>query len=268
MDSPRRTGYLGVAFLLGVVAVLAVGLIVVLSEQVQQGARDTAITQAHTLADPILQLCDQGGDVAQRLTAKGLCGTAAVVHSEPLGAATTAGVTPEQVEAMIRADEARRPVPVVTPQQPQQPAVVPQVVPVRPNVVEPNVAPAPPPTDYQRQIEQPRTVTPREQPYSGPRGYRRESTPPRRYSPQPDNSNYQNDRQRPQRQQPDQTPYQQQYQQPQYQQQRPYQQPNQQQPYQQPAAPAQQPPANPAPRQQQQPQQQQGLLSNLVNHLF
>lgn len=249
VDSPRRADYLGVAFLLGVVAVLAVGLIVVLSEQVQQGARDTAITQAHTLADPILQLCDQGGDVAARLSAKGLCGAAEVVHSEPLGATGATGMTPEQVQAMIRAELARRP-PVVI----QQPA--PEVVPARPNVVVPNVAPVPPVMDHPRPVERPRSVTPQRRPDPGSR-YLPESTSRR---PPSDYRNYPNYRQREPRQQP----YRQREQQPyQEQQRRPYQDQQQQQPYRR-REQQQSPPAMPEP----QSRRPEGLLSNLLGHVI
>jgi hypothetical protein len=252
--SPRS--YLGVAFMLGVVAVLAVGLIVVLSQQTEQGASDTEITQAHTqtraFADPILALCEQGGDVAARLSAKGLCGAAEVVRSEPLGAASGTGMTPEQVQAMIRAEIARRP-PVVIQQPP------PVVVPVRPNV-----APIPPVMDRPRPVERPRTVTPQRGPYPGAR-YLPESTSRR---PPSGRRNYPNYRQREPQREPYQTgpPYQQrepsrQREQQPYQQQRPYRQ--QQQPYRQ-REQQQSPPAMPAP----QSRRPEGLLSNLVGHII
>lgn len=265
MDSPRRTEHLGVAFLLGVVAVLAVGLIVVLSQGVQQKARDTAITQAHTLADPILQLCDQGGDVAARLSAKGLCGAAEVVHSEPLGAASATGMTAEQVQAMIRAELARRP-PVVI----QQPAPV--VVPARPNAVVPNAAPIPPVMNHPRPFERPRAVTPQRRPDPAPRYLPPEPTSRR---PTSDYRNDPNDRQRESRRGPyraappyqqressrqrEQQPYQREHQ-PYQQRQRPYQ---QQQPYRR-REQQQSPPAMPAP----QSRRPEGLLSNLLGHVI
>lgn len=57
-----------------------VGAIITTWTMVEQKQRtDEAVTQANSVADPILELCGRGGDTAQRLTEAGLCNQAASV---------------------------------------------------------------------------------------------------------------------------------------------------------------------------------------------
>ena len=255
MTAPRS--HLGVAFMLGVVAVVGIALIVVRAQTTEEGVSDTAITQAHTqtrsFADPILQLCDQGGDVAARLSAKGLCGAAEIVRAEPAAGAGAAGLTPEQVQALIRAELAK--------QRPAAPPA-PELVPARPSPsVEPQLLPAPlpPAVNYSRP---PPVQAPPNRPSTQGRPSRTDPWIPRQQPRQaPSNGPWARPRYAP----PGSPGYYRQPQMPQMPYQAPYQQPPYQAPPQQPLpAPGyqQSPPPQPA------PQRQPGLLSNLVDGLF
>jgi hypothetical protein len=105
----RRPGRVKLLFLMVVCAILSVALIGVLAAQRQDAARMAAVKQANAIADPILALCAQGGDVGSRLASAGLCGTAAAVKVNP--ADTPPGLTEDQVEALVQSELAKRPTP-------------------------------------------------------------------------------------------------------------------------------------------------------------
>jgi hypothetical protein len=106
----RRPGRVKLMFLTVVCAILSVALIVVLAAQRQDEARQAAVKQANTIADPILALCAQGGDVGARLASAGLCGAAAAVKVDPSGEQPP-GLTSDQVETLVQNELAKRPVP-------------------------------------------------------------------------------------------------------------------------------------------------------------
>lgn len=105
----RRSGRVWVMFLVVVLAILSVALIYILAARRQDDAKQAAVAQANTIADPILALCGQGGDVAQRLSDAGLCSAAAGVKVNPADAAP--GLTPDQVQALVKSELAKRPTP-------------------------------------------------------------------------------------------------------------------------------------------------------------
>lgn len=105
----RRSGRVWVMFLVVVLAILSVALIYVLAARRQDDAKQAAVAQANTIADPLLQLCGQGGDVAQRLSDAGLCSAAAGVKVDPADA--TPSLTPDQVQALVKSELAKRPTP-------------------------------------------------------------------------------------------------------------------------------------------------------------
>jgi hypothetical protein len=102
----RRPGRVKLLFLMVVCAILSVALIGVLAAQRQDQARMAAVKQANAIADPILALCAQGGDVGARLASAGLCGTAAAVKVNP--ADTPPGLTEDQVDALVQEQLAKQ----------------------------------------------------------------------------------------------------------------------------------------------------------------
>ncbi|MCW2767552.1 MAG: hypothetical protein JWO11_3511 [Nocardioides sp.] len=106
----RRSGRVWVMFLVVVLAILSVALIYIIAARRQDDAKQAAVAQANTIADPILGLCAQGGDVGQRLSDAGLCSAAAVVKVGP-SEGQSPGLTPEQVQALVKSELAKRPSP-------------------------------------------------------------------------------------------------------------------------------------------------------------
>jgi hypothetical protein len=106
----RRSGRVWVMFLVVVLAILSVALIYILAARRQDDAKQAAVAQANTIADPILRLCAQGGDVAQRLSDAGLCSAAAVVKVGPPDGQSP-GLTQDQVQALVKSELAKRPTP-------------------------------------------------------------------------------------------------------------------------------------------------------------
>jgi hypothetical protein len=100
----------GLLLVLVALAVGSVALIILLATQRQDDAKKAAVAQANTIADPILGLCAQGGDVAQRLSDAGLCKAAAVVKVGPPDGQSP-GLTQDQVQALVKSELAKRPTP-------------------------------------------------------------------------------------------------------------------------------------------------------------
>lgn len=105
----RRSGRVWVMFLVVVLAILSVALIYIIAARRQDDAKQAAVEQANHIADPILGLCGQGGDVAQRLSDAGLCSAAAGVKVNPADA--TPSLTQDQVQALVKSELAKRPTP-------------------------------------------------------------------------------------------------------------------------------------------------------------
>jgi hypothetical protein len=90
---------LGVFLTLGVVAVGLITWVGVSASHRQASQTSAAVAQGQGLADPILQLCGQGGDVALRLQGAGLCDAAQNVKADPV--APPAALSGPQVQTMI-----------------------------------------------------------------------------------------------------------------------------------------------------------------------
>jgi hypothetical protein len=110
---PKRPARLGVFVVLVAIAVAATTWIFVSVTRHQADEKQTAVDQrqaaqqqASTLSDPILRLCAQGGDVAARLSAAGLCSAAEQVKKEP--EPVPSGLTTSQVQALINTALARQ----------------------------------------------------------------------------------------------------------------------------------------------------------------
>ncbi len=136
----------GWALLCAGAGVLAVALVGVLTVNHQHDAVQSATAQANAandqaqaVADPILQLCAQGGDVAQRLSDAGLCGAAAAVKAAPRPDQPD-GLTSDQVHALVQQELAKRPPQQVGPTQAQLTAAIQAVVSANPDLFK---APAP-----------------------------------------------------------------------------------------------------------------------------
>lgn len=143
---PARPARLGVFVLLVAIAVAATTWIYISVSRHQDDEKHAAVAQANGIADPILALCAQGGDVGARLVAAGLCSAAAGVKAAPYSAPPDA-VTQDQVQALVRQELARRPVPQpVGPTQAQIAAAVQAFITANPTLFK---APAP----TQAQIE-------------------------------------------------------------------------------------------------------------------
>lgn len=143
---PARPARLGVFVLLVAVAVAVPTWIYVSVSHKQDDEKHAAVAQANGIADPILALCAQGGDVGARLAAAGLCSAAAGVKAAPYGAAPDA-VTQDQVQALVQQELAKRkPLAPVGPTQAQIAAAVQAFITANPTLFK---APAP----TQAQIE-------------------------------------------------------------------------------------------------------------------
>lgn len=90
---------LGVFLTLGVVAVGLITWVGVSASHRQASQTSAAVAQGQGLADPILQLCGQGGDVALRLQGAGLCDAAQNVKADPVAPPPT--LTGPQIQTMI-----------------------------------------------------------------------------------------------------------------------------------------------------------------------
>lgn len=100
---PKRAPRLTTA----VVIALLVGAVIVTFTLVRQKA------QTDALADPILTLCAEGGETGDRLTGAGLCGKAAAAKVDPVSTQPVE-LSPEQtdqVQALVKAEIAKRPAP-------------------------------------------------------------------------------------------------------------------------------------------------------------
>lgn len=100
---PKRAPRLTTA----VVIALLVGAVIVTFTLVRQKA------QTDSLADPILTLCAEGGETGDRLTGAGLCGKAAAAKVDPVSTQPVE-LSPEQtdqVQALVKAEIAKRPAP-------------------------------------------------------------------------------------------------------------------------------------------------------------
>jgi hypothetical protein len=106
----------------------------------QDDEKHAAVAQANGIADPILALCAQGGDVGARLAAAGLCSAAAGVKAAPHDAQADA-VTQDEVHALVAQELAKHPTPQpVGPTQAQIAAAVQAFITANPTMFK---APAP-----------------------------------------------------------------------------------------------------------------------------
>jgi len=137
---PRRPARSGVFVVLVAIAVAATTWISISVSRHQDDEKHAAVAQANGIADPILALCNQGGDVGARLAAAGLCEAAAGVKATPYGPPPDA-VTQDQVQALVRQELAKRPTPApVGPTQAQIAAAVQAFIAANPDMFK---APAP-----------------------------------------------------------------------------------------------------------------------------
>lgn len=135
-----RPARLGVFVVLVAIVVAAISWIWISVSQHQDAERHAAVAQANGIADPILALCGQGGDVAQRLASAGLCSAAATVKSAPRNEQADS-VTEDQVQALVQQELAKRPAPQpVGPTQAQISAAVQAFIAANPTMFK---APAP-----------------------------------------------------------------------------------------------------------------------------
>lgn len=90
-----------------VVIALIVGAVIVTLTLVRQKE------QTDSFADPILSLCHEGGDTADKLTGAGLCGRAAVAKVDQVAAQPVelSDAQTDQVQALVKAELAKRPAP-------------------------------------------------------------------------------------------------------------------------------------------------------------
>lgn len=97
---PRRVPRLTTA----VVIALLIGAVIVTVTLVRQKE------QTDSFADPILSLCHEGGDTADKLTGAGLCGKAAVAKTDQVAAAPAelSDTQADQVQALVQQELAKR----------------------------------------------------------------------------------------------------------------------------------------------------------------
>lgn len=107
------SGSLGVFLILGVLAVGAVTWVGISASNRTASQAANAVAQGEGLADPILRLCAQGGDVSLRLEGAGLCDAAQSVKANPT-AAPPPPVTAPQIQSMIDNSLNRRTAPPAT----------------------------------------------------------------------------------------------------------------------------------------------------------
>lgn len=142
----QRPARLGVFVVLVAVAVAVPTWIYISVSHKQDDEKHAAVAQANGIADPILALCGQGGDVAERLAAAGLCSAAATVKSAPRNEQADS-VTEDQVQALVQQELAKRKPPApLAPTQAQIAAAVQAFITANPTLFK---APAP----TQAQIE-------------------------------------------------------------------------------------------------------------------
>lgn len=100
---PRRAPRLTTA----VVIALLVGAVIVTVTLIRQKE------QTDSFADPILSLCHEGGDTADKLTGAGLCGKAAVAKTDQVAAqpAELSDTQADQVQALVQQELAKRKAP-------------------------------------------------------------------------------------------------------------------------------------------------------------
>jgi hypothetical protein len=106
-----RPARLGVFVVLVAIAVAATTWIGISVAHKQDDEKHAAVAQANGIADPILALCAQGGDVAQRLSDAGLCSAAAGVKNAPHDDPAPSGLTPDEVQSLVKSELAKRPLP-------------------------------------------------------------------------------------------------------------------------------------------------------------
>jgi hypothetical protein len=141
-----RPARLGVVVALVAIAVGAITWIAFSVAHKQDAEKHAAVAQANGIADPIVALCQSGGDAARVLsTAKTpdgqtVCGAAAGVKSAPRDD-TSDGLTVDQVQGLVQQELAKRPTPQpVAPTQAQIAAAVQAFIAANPTMFK---APAP-----------------------------------------------------------------------------------------------------------------------------
>lgn len=91
------------------VALIIAALLLYLNTRHSEQRAETATNNVNRVADPILVLCQQGGETAQKLNDAGLCGTAAAIKENP-NIVTERPVDDDHIIELIDAELAKRPV--------------------------------------------------------------------------------------------------------------------------------------------------------------
>lgn len=89
-------------------ALVIAALLLYLNTRNSEQRAETATNNVNRVADPILVLCQQGGETAIKLNDAGLCGTAAAIKENP-SIVTERPVDDDHIIALIDAELAKRP---------------------------------------------------------------------------------------------------------------------------------------------------------------